>query len=160
MQGVKLCRPQQACELVMNLRDGSKWLPIPPRESDAVAETAGAWGGQKCSAIKHPPPQTPCLGLQKQDRLPQRTLPFCQPRGLLQTAQEFGIGIRQGLQLGGEFLPSSVWLSYCLGTGIPVFPVWLSCPPSSLFWYCVFLKGKGHVGCDIWVWREMNCKQW
>lgn len=23
----------------------------------------------------------------------------------------------------------------------------------------VLLKGKGQLGCDIWVWREMNCKQ-
>lgn len=50
-------------------------------------------------------PCTPRLGLQKQDRLPQCTLPACQPWGLLQTAQEFRMGIRPGLQLKGDFSP-------------------------------------------------------
>lgn len=143
---------------------------MPLRESDAVAETAGAWGGQKCSVIKHPPPLTPCLGLQKQDRLPQRTLPFCQPRGLLQTAQEFGIGIRQGLQLGGEFLPSSVSPSYCLALASPVFPVWLRCPPRSVFWYCFCSRarvmwvvtsefdGKWSANSDHNKGEDLNCR--
>lgn len=45
--------------LGMNLRDRSKGLPMPPpRESDSGAETAGAWGGQKCNLIKQPPPSS------------------------------------------------------------------------------------------------------
>jgi len=39
------------------------------------------------------------------------------PEGSSRKAQEFGIGIQQGLQLGGEFLPSNILPSYCLALG-------------------------------------------
>lgn len=123
---------------------------MPPCESDSEAETTGAWGGQKCSVIKQLPPTrllTPCLGLQKQDRLPQRTLPFCQPRGLLQTTQEFGIGIRQGLQLGGEFLPSFVSSTYCLALASQCSLSGSVVLPAQCF-DIVFAQGQG--SCGLW----------
>ncbi|KAK5871227.1 hypothetical protein PBY51_004119 [Eleginops maclovinus] len=91
--------------------------------------------GVKNAALSNNPhfPLTPCLGLQKQDRLPQRTLPFCQPEGSSRQLRNSRRGIRQGLQLGGEFLPSSVLAFLLSVTGIPVFPVWLCCPPRAVF---------------------------
>lgn len=83
MQGVKHCRPQQAYELVLAWisETGLKGQPMPPHESDAVAGRRREREGVKNAALSHnpKPTRTPCLGLQKQDRLPQRTLPFCQP---------------------------------------------------------------------------------
>lgn len=66
--------------------------------SEAVSPTLGQRRqeqGVKNAVLLPPPPphpQTPCLGLQKQHRLPQCTLPSCLALRLLQTGQEFRLG--------------------------------------------------------------------
>lgn len=91
--------------------------------------------GVKNAVLSNSPRRTPCLGLQKQDRLPQRTLPFCQPRGLLQKSS--GIQSRDPTRsTAGRRISTILRFTLLLSSaGIPVFPVWLRCLPSSVFWY-------------------------
>lgn len=98
----------------MNLRDRSKGLPVSLRESDAAEETARTRGGQKCSVIKHPLTESPAWAHRERTDSHNAPRRSASPRGSSRTAQEFRFGVRRGLQLGGEFLPSSFSPSYCL----------------------------------------------
>lgn len=100
---------------------------------------------RECEGVKNAalsqnpqPTLTPCLGLQKQDRLAQCD-PATQPpppQGSSRQLRNVRIGIQQGLQLGREFLSSSVWPSHCLALASQCSLSYLCCHPSSLFSYC------------------------
>lgn len=90
---------------------------MPPHESDAAAgKAARTRGGQKCNVITQSEANwDPLPGLTETGQTPTThpaTLPA--PEGSSRQLRNFGIGIQQGLQLGGEFLPSSLWPFHCL----------------------------------------------
>ncbi|KAI9521737.1 hypothetical protein NQZ68_003892 [Dissostichus eleginoides] len=96
---------------------GARLGPVPLLSSHSPGEpvSRGQLGGT-VSCLKSSQFTGP---FKKQDRLPQRTLPFCQPEGSSRQLRNSRRGIQQGLQLGGEFLPSSVLALLLSGTGIP-----------------------------------------
>lgn len=103
-------------------------------------------GGQKCSVITQSKAHSdPLPELTETGQTPTThpaILPA--PEGSSRQLRNFRIGIQQGLQLGGEFLPSWVWPFHCLAlasrcslSGSAVLP----CNVLILF----SLKGKGHA---------------
>lgn len=138
----------------MSREDSSKGLAMPRCESDADAETPRAWGGQKCSIISPPFMSDLLPGLTETGQTPT-THPAIRagPRGLLQTAQEFRIGVWHGLQLGREFRPSSFFcllLLACSCLALLYFPA----PCFYNFFFCSRTGVTWIVTCD---WQVMNC---
>lgn len=100
--------------LGVNLREP----PMPRRESDAAAgRRRGRAGGEKCNVIAPSKAKwDPLPGLTETGRTPAThpaTLP-APPRAPPDSSGISGPGNQQGLQLGGEFLASSLWLFHCL----------------------------------------------
>lgn len=97
----------------MTLRTGLTRPPQPLCES----ETAGTRGGQKCGVITQSTAHSdPLSGLTETGQAP--TIRSCvstrPPGGSSRQLRNVRIEIRQGLQLEGEFQPSSVLSSGCL----------------------------------------------
>lgn len=123
-------------------------LLVAPSHPDQLpcSRDSGSVRGSKMHKLSNDPQKLPCtprLGLQKQDRLPQCTLPACQPWGLLQTAQEFRMGIRPGLQLKGDFSPPlfQLLIVWDVNPGELGLPLFFS---KSHFWMHCLLGLRGH----------------
>lgn len=140
MLGVKLRCPQQDGKLVLAWSEetGLKGCPVPTRWIRRCGRDSESMRGSKMWRYQTHIPATapnPPPGLTETGTDPHKTpCHSTHPEGSSRKAQEFGTGNLQGLQLRGEFLPSFIFALLLSGIGIPVFPVWLSCPPSSVFW--------------------------
>lgn len=156
---VKQCHPQWV-STGMNLRDRPEGLLMPLGESDAVEETAGEWGGQKCGVIK--PPLNPLPAWASRNRTDSHNAPChsARPEGSSRQLRNLGSGSDEVYSWEENFFPSSVSLLLLSGTGIPVLPVCLRCLPLLGVVILFLFRGKGHLDFDIWVRREMNHKQW
>lgn len=110
-------------------------------------QTAGVRGGQKCSVITQSTAHSdPLPGLTETGQTPTThpaILPA--PEGSSRQLRNFRIGIRQGLQLGGEFLPSFVWTSYCLALASRCSLSGSVVPPAPCF-DIVLAQGQGSGG--------------
>jgi len=104
---------------------------MPPRESDAAAETAGALGGQKCSVIKQSPFSDPLPGLTETGQTPT-THPAILPAPRA-PPDSSGIQDSDPTRSTAGRRNSTFFALLLSGTGIPVFPVWLCRPPGSGF---------------------------
>lgn len=126
MQGVKHCLPQQASELVLAWvwEKGPKGS-LCPRMNHAMQQRQREQEGVRNAVLSNT--CTPHAPLAKppawtyRNRTDPHYAPYhsAGPEGSFRKAQEFRMGIRQGLQLGGEFLPSFVLPSHCLELASP-----------------------------------------
>lgn len=103
--------------------------------------------GSKMPALLHnPQPHSdPLSGLTETGQAP--TMRWCAgtrpPGGSSRQLRNVRIEIRQGLQLEGEFQPSSALSSACLVFCISVVPVCLCCHPGLVFSYCSCSRATG-----------------
>lgn len=125
----------------MTLRTGLTRPPQPLCES----ETAGTRGGQKCGVITQSTAHSdPLSGLTETGQAP--TIRTCvgtrPPGGSSRQLRNVRIEIRQGLQLEGEFQPSSVLSSACLVFASQRFLSASAVIPASCF-HIVLAQGRG-----------------
>lgn len=122
----------------MNLRDGSKRGPCLRVSQTLRQGDSGSARGSKMQRYHtiHSPLWPPAWAYRNRTDSHNAPCHSASPRGLLQTAQEFQ-DRDPTRSTAGRRIPTILRLALLLsGTGIPVFPVWLRCPPSSVFWYC------------------------
>lgn len=122
--------------------------PTRPARPLCESETAGTRGGQKCGVITQstaradPPPGLTETGQTPTMRRSARARP---PGGSSRQLRNVRIEIRQGLQLEGEFQPSSFLSSLCLVFASLVH-VCLRGHPGCVFSYCSCSRARVGVG--------------